>query len=287
MGQRLNILYRGPLSSCNYRCHYCPFAKKHETAAELRVDRECLDRFVDWVAANDQREVGVLFTPWGEALTRRWYRDAMVGLSHMQHVVRVAVQTNLSAPLQWLDKAERKALALWCTYHPDEVSRADFVAQCRQLDAMKIRYSVGTVGLKEHRDEIVALRAELDRNVYLWINAFKREANYYDSGLIEQFTGIDPLFPVNNFRHPSDGKPCNTGHTTISVDGDGSIRRCHFIKSIIGNLYVDDLNQVLKPRLCTNATCGCHIGYVHLKELKMDAVFGDSILERIPLDTES
>ena len=37
----LRILYRGPLSSCNYGCPYCPFAKHHETAAELKVDRAC------------------------------------------------------------------------------------------------------------------------------------------------------------------------------------------------------------------------------------------------------
>ena len=27
----LSILYRGPLSSCNYGCEYCPFAKHRET----------------------------------------------------------------------------------------------------------------------------------------------------------------------------------------------------------------------------------------------------------------
>ena len=29
---RYNILYRGPLSSCNYGCEYCPFAKHAESA---------------------------------------------------------------------------------------------------------------------------------------------------------------------------------------------------------------------------------------------------------------
>jgi hypothetical protein len=42
----LSILYRGPLSSCNYACGYCPFAKRRETAAELARDREALARFV-------------------------------------------------------------------------------------------------------------------------------------------------------------------------------------------------------------------------------------------------
>ena len=47
----LSILYRGPLSSCNYACGYCPFAKRRETAAELARDRTALERFVAWVAA--------------------------------------------------------------------------------------------------------------------------------------------------------------------------------------------------------------------------------------------
>ena len=45
----LSILYRGPLSSCNYACGYCPFAKRTETPGELAHDRACLDRFVGWV----------------------------------------------------------------------------------------------------------------------------------------------------------------------------------------------------------------------------------------------
>ena len=46
--------------------------------------------------------LSVLFTPWGEGLTRSWYRDAMVALSHLPHVDRVAIQTNLAARVDWL-----------------------------------------------------------------------------------------------------------------------------------------------------------------------------------------
>ena len=37
---------------------------------------------------------------------------------------------------------------------------------------------------------------------------------------------------------------------------------------------------VLTARPCTNATCGCHIGYVHMNELDLYSVFGDGVLER-------
>src|SRR6266849_6054884 len=62
------VLYRGPLSSCNYACGYCPFAKRAETHAELEDDRRALDAFLKWIAEQRHRRFGILFTPWGEAL---------------------------------------------------------------------------------------------------------------------------------------------------------------------------------------------------------------------------
>jgi hypothetical protein len=99
---------------------------------------------------------------------------------------------------------------------------------------------------------------------------------------VDWLTAIDPLFPVNNRRHPSLGRSCRAGRSVISVDGVGTVRRCHFIRAPLGNLYDPGIERVLAERPCTNATCGCHIGYVHLDELKLYEVFGDGVLERIP-----
>ena len=283
MALNLSILYRGPLSSCNYACAYCPFAKRREAAAELAVDRRALARFVDWVdgrAAEDR--IAVLFTPWGEALTRRWYREALIRLSIMPHVERAAIQTNLSGSLDWVAGADARRLALWATYHPSEISRPVFVEQCRELDRRGVRYSVGVVGLKEHREDIEALRRELSPETYLWINAYKRSPDYYGPTDLQAFEAIDPLFPVNNQRHASLGRACRTGRSVVSVDGDGTMRRCHFIREPIGNLYEDGFEAVLIERPCTNATCSCHIGYVHLDGLGLQEIFGPGILERIP-----
>jgi MoaA/NifB/PqqE/SkfB family radical SAM enzyme len=95
----LSILYRGPLASCNYDCPYCPFAKRRDPPALLRSDKASLQRFGQWVASTTDQRLAVLFTPWGEGLTRSWYRNAMVSLSHLEHVDRVVIQTNLAAPL--------------------------------------------------------------------------------------------------------------------------------------------------------------------------------------------
>lgn len=284
MALRLSILYRGPLSSCNYGCAYCPFAKRHETAAELRGDRDALERFVDWVASRGARgdTIAVLFTPWGEALIRRWYRDALIRLTGMPHVERAAIQTNLSCPLDWLDACDRDRLALWTTFHPGEVDRATFLDRCLELDRRGVRFSVGVVGLKEHLGEAEALRRELPSHVYLWINAYKRVPDYYSAAELRAFEAIDPLFPINTVRHPSRGRSCRAGRSVIAVAGDGTARRCHFIPEPIGNIYEPGFEATLVDRPCTNETCSCHIGYVHLDHLGLDRVFGAGILERIP-----
>jgi hypothetical protein len=280
----LSVLYRGPLSSCNYGCDYCPFAKRAESAAELTHDRQCLERFVGWVGGRTRDEIGILFTPWGEALVRRWYQDALVTLTRLPHVSKVAIQTNLSGKLDWVGRCDRSKLALWCTFHPTETTRDRFLTKCRELSAAGVRYSVGVVGLKAHFADIAALRAELPPSVYLWVNAYKREPDYYSPEMVAELTRVDPLFPMNNRYHASTGQRCRTGESVISVDGDGIVRRCHFVKRPIGNIYHPDFDSCLAERPCPNDTCGCHIGYVHLEPLGLARRFGAGVLERIPIE---
>lgn len=277
----LTILYRGPLSSCNYACPYCPFAKHTETDAEHAADADALERFLNWVEVqNGSHTLSLFFTPWGEALVRRRYQKAIIRLTNLPHVQKVAIQTNLSCRLDWTQECDRDKLGLWATFHPGEVARATFAEKCREATNRGVRYSVGVVGMKEHQDEIAALRQELPHDIYLWVNAYKRVVDYYSDNDVAFLTAIDPLFPLNNVRHPSLGRACLTGETVFSVDGDGTMRRCHFVKAPIGNLYTLDWQTALHPRPCTNETCGCHIGYVHMPDLGLYEAFGDGLLER-------
>jgi hypothetical protein len=276
----LYVLYRGPLASCNYDCPYCPFAKRVDPPDLLRADRADLARFADWVEATTDRRLSVLFTPWGEGLTRSWYRETIVRLSHLPHVARVAIQTNLTARLTFLSTADTDTAALWATYHPGQVTRARFLARCRQLDEMGLRYSVGVVGLPAHYEEAVALRASLPPSVYVWINA--AEGHVYTPSEEAHWTALDPHFGDSVRPHASLGLPCHAGETAISVLGDGTVRRCHFIPTPLGNLYDDSWRGALQPRPCTNNLCDCHIGYVHLKPLALRDVYTDGLLERIP-----
>ena len=282
----LSILYRGPLSSCNYACSYCPFAKHHENRAEHRADQKALERFISWVE-EQTFPIAVFFTPWGEALIRERYRKAITRLSQMPQVQKVAVQTNLSCNLKWLEHTHKPKVALWCTFHPSEIERERFLQKCLELDSKNIRFSVGTVGIKENFAEIEALRAKLPQHIYLWVNALQSRPNYYSPEDLERLVAVDPLFMHNTRKYPSRGKSCRTGESVIAVDGDGTITRCHFIPTPIGNIYHPDFAEALKPRLCSRALCDCHIGYVHMDELGLYEVYGEGILERIPTQYSS
>ncbi|GAA2054565.1 STM4011 family radical SAM protein [Catenulispora yoronensis] len=283
----LSILYRGPLASCDYDCGYCPFAKRRDSPETLRADREALERFVGWVGAQAEDRINVLFTPWGEGLTRSWYRTAMVELSRLDHVGEVAIQTNLSSRTAWTAEADLGSLALWCTYHPDQVPYERFVERCTELRERGVRFSVGIVGLAEHLDAARRLRAELPADVYLWVNA--AEGHTYSDREAAPWTEIDPLFPVSRFAHPSRGHACRAGETVVSVNGDGEVYRCHFVSRTdpserLGNLYDGSYRAALRPRLCPLTECDCHIGYVHMPELGLYETFAGGVLSRIPAD---
>ncbi|MCQ0025131.1 STM4011 family radical SAM protein [Streptomyces somaliensis DSM 40738] len=276
----LTLLYRGPLASCDYDCPYCPFAKRRDGAEQLRADRAALERFTGWAAAPAGDRLSVLFTPWGEGLVRSWYRRALVELSHLPHVRRVAIQTNLGCRTDWLADADPDTVALWCTYHPGQTPYERFLAKTRDLADRGVRHSVGIVGLPEHLQDARRLRAALPAHVYLWVNA--AEGRAYTDEEAAAWTAVDPLFPYSRHPHRSGGLPCRTGESVVSVDGDGTVRRCHFVRSELGNLYDGSYRAALAPRPCPLAVCDCHIGYVHLETLPLYDVFAGGVLERIP-----
>ncbi len=137
------------------------------------------------------------------------------------------------------------------------------------------------VGKREHLPSITALREALRPEIYLWVNAYRDEGpNHYAEDDLAALQAIDPLFAVNRAGIRSRGRACATGESVISVDGDGDIRRCHSVKTRIGNLYDPDVDAVLAPRPCPLAQCRCHIGYAHMPHLGFRDLFGDGLLER-------
>ncbi len=287
----VSILFRGPLKSCNYGCAYCPFAKRHEGAEQLAEDRRALERFVEWVRRRPPEDrISVLFIPWGEALVRTWYQEALAALSQLPQVAKAAIQTNLTCETNWIDRGDVGKLALWATWHPEWCQRERFVEKVSAIREKGVRMSVGVVGFRRNRAAILALREELPKDVYLWINAVKhpwgrqREnpPEEYSEQDLRSFQSVDPWFSYSARDQVSLGGSCRTGVSVVTVAGDGTMTRCPFVDERIGNLYQTGLEAALRERPCPNATCGCHIGYVHLDALPLGKVFGEGILERVP-----
>lgn len=281
----VKITYRGSLSSCNYECTYCPFAKTINNSKQLKQDENELLRFIEWIESQEgKHSFEILFTPWGEGLVRKWYRDGLVKLSHMNHVKKVVIQTNLSTIPTWTESANRESLALWTTFHPTETTIEKFLSNINVLNKSMIPHSVGIVGTKENKTYAQLLRSKLPSHTYLWVNAYKDEENYYPTEDIDFFTKIDPLFSINNTNYPSLNRECSAGIHSISVNGDGIVTKCHFVKNSIGNIYEDNLHTILSDkRLCPNSFCNCYIGYIHLPSLALADTYGDKLLERIPI----
>lgn len=276
------LYYRGSLSCCNYSCGYCPFALKKNNRSELMRDKQELDNFVDWLTEQkEETSYGVMFTPWGEAMIRRYYQESFIKLSHLPNIHKVCAQTNLSGSLSWLKEVCQETSALWVSFHPGEVLFDDFIKKCEWLFEHHIAFSVGIVGIKESFSVMKKLRNSLPEQVYLWVNAYKEQENYYSKDMIDFITGIDPLFKTNLNDYSSYGQSCETGKQSFLIEGSGEVSRCHFVKERIGNIYKNDLNSMLVASTCPNKMCECYLGYIHLKSLNLKLLYGDSFIERI------
>lgn len=280
---KLSVLYRGPLASCNYGCSYCPFAKRSDTKQQLVRDRQSLEQFTECIAARNGHEWKLLFTPWGEALVRPWYRQAITRLTNCDHVRSVAVQTNLSARLEWVTSCRRERLAFWATYHPTEIQATAFLKQVQRLREWGVRLSVGMVAVPRLLPEIESFRRRLPGDVYLWINAQQPRCRDYTEDEATRLAAIDPMFPRTMKRQFSLGKPCRSGETSFTLDGRGEMRRCHFVAQIIGNFYQPDWEQSLQPRDCPRRFCDCFLGQAQLNSESFSGFFGDQLLERVPM----
>ncbi|MCO7225103.1 STM4011 family radical SAM protein [Pleionea sp. CnH1-48] len=283
----LNISYRGLLHSCNYSCHYCPMAMTSESKEQKEKDRAALQDFFQWIVQHPQHRYRVLITPWGEALVRRWYREKMIQLSHLSHVEQITAQTNLSRKPDWLQDANKESLSLWVTYHPEQVSQAQFLQHIDQLEALNVRYTVGMVGKPEYLEEINAMRSLLPEHRYLWVNAYRAKDKLYSQEMLEQLNQIDPHFDDNNCSYSSLNKACDGGESSLFVNGHGDIHPCHFVDQKLTSIYDEHWEQKLAPQHCPNQECNCYIGYIHLRELNMNAKYGKQRLARIPIEFQN
>jgi MoaA/NifB/PqqE/SkfB family radical SAM enzyme len=283
----LLVLFRTRLEWCNYTCWYCPWnATVQRVPAEaFREDERRLARIIDRVAELPD-PVEFFITPKAEYLVLPYWRQAVGRLLDLPQVRRVTVQTNLSFDLDdFLDRVSLGKLALWTTYHPTEVPLTEREALYRKWQRLRERgvpFSVGLVGTHANLAELRPLRQRLPADVYLWVNAYQREPNYYTPAELNEIRSVDPYFDLNNQYFPSLGRPCDAGHRAVYLDDEGDLRRCFFVGTVIGNLFRDGWRVQDGPAACPRETCHCYVGHMHIVELGFRSIYGEDLAVRIP-----
>jgi MoaA/NifB/PqqE/SkfB family radical SAM enzyme len=283
----LLVLFRTRLEWCNYTCWYCPWnaLQQRVPADAFRNDEARLSRIIDRVAELPQ-PVELFITPKAEYLVLPYWRRAVGRLLELPQVDRVTVQTNLSFDLaEFLETIDSRKLALWTTYHPSETTPQDEERLHEKWDLLRrqgIPFSVGIVGTRENLPAMQRLRLRLPPEVYLWVNAYQREPNYYTSAELEAIRAIDPYFDLNNQNFPSLGRPCTAGQRAVYLDDEGDLRRCFFVGAVLGNLFRDGWRTLDAPLACPRSGCHCYVGHMHIVELDFRTIYGRDLAVRIP-----
>lgn len=285
----LTILYRSNIEFCNYSCHYCPWhtAPRKVNKGELEKDKAELNRVTTRLLAL-KLDCEVFFVPKGENLILDYYWDAILQLLQGSTIRRVTIQTNLSfnpaARLGQLPDSSLRKLALWITCHPLQMPDG-MSAFLHKLDFLKQReviFSVGIVGIKEHFGAICKLASALaERNVTLWVNAYKREHGYYSDKELAFLENVDPTFARTNIRLNTFGMLCNAGYNVLYLDGKGDIRRCLFVKETLGNIF-SNYSLLESPHPCPNDSCHCYLGHLNIPSLGYRCIYGENLCVRIP-----
>ncbi len=283
------LYYRGVLTSCNYTCGYCPFAKHAPSPAEVLRDQHALVAFTDAVARLplDERLL-ILLTPYGEGLIHPHYAVAMARLSNLPQVEAVSVQTNLSIEAETLLERLKTAgaqfhkIKLWATYHP---TMTDVITFSQKVNALSkhVDLCAGMVAAPtpEALCEARALRDKLHPSVYLWLNALAKHKRRYTSAQIEALCAIDPFFDYEfNKLRPS--PECRAGKTAFFIEADGEIKPCHMVKKNLGHFLKDGLDALVATPTCRRPICDCYLAYNNVPDPRLEQFFGRTLPFRLP-----
>ena len=235
----LSILYRGPLSSCNYACDYCPFAKRPETPDRTRA-RPRVPGAVRRLGARSR--FGRASACCSRRGARRWSARGIRTRSRHSRECRTwrRPRSRRTSRASSTGSSVRQDRSSRCgvRFTRRETTRDRFLAKCRELIARGVRFSVGVVGLKEHLAEIAALAPRTAAGRVPLGERVQARTGLLHAGDDRRPDAHRPAVPA---QQPAITRaaatPCRAGASAISVDGDGTMRRCHFIKEPIGNIY--------------------------------------------------
>jgi len=281
-----NIYYRGLLSSCNYSCSYCCFARKKPGKTELIKDEESLKKFCDFIDNTEfKNKVSIFFTPYGEGLIHDYYVEAVGRLAANPKCKYISCQTNLSFDaFKFLEKlkalkADLSKVKLWASFHPEMVSVDEFVYKVKQLKTC-IDLCAGIVAIPGDLGYVFELRRKLPKDVYLWINAKEREETRYTKSEVISLMEVDPLFCNELQRHRVRDSCCSAGVSSVFIRANGDVFPCHLNKNRLLNIYKEQ--NPVESFKCDRKFCDCYLSYSNRIDLDVGKYFGEYTYIRLP-----
>lgn len=271
------VYYRGMIDFCNYRCSYCPFAKRTARAECLDRERELLGKLRTELQTID--EVGLMITPYGEALIHDFYQEAIAEIASLPNVRKVGVQTNLSfdaeAFLRRIEGVQDKVV-LWATCHTECTSTEAFAKKVHTLQP-EIELSVGMVATGENEEDLRRLRSQLPPTVYLWLNGMDRRRRIFSDETIDRLRTIDPMFGTEFARRREAVRQENRGFLRCHSS------ECRYVDAgIVSNRCFFQKKRAVPEDCDDHRICDCYLGYSNFDEPAMNFFFGEGLAFRVP-----
>ena len=279
------IYYRGKLNSCNYTCSYCPFGKKSHLTATTQ-DEQAWNRFITAIEQWQGGPLQLFIIPYGEALIHRYYRKGIIHLAALPQVAGISCQTNLSFSAdEWLDEfpatpALISKIKIWASFHPEMTSVESFVRRLHTLYNAGIQVCAGAVGNPMAKSVLSDLRNALLQDIYLFINAMQGLKSPLSIEDIRFFTQLDNLFEYDLKNASAQWTICSGGRSSCFIDWKGDIFGCPRSQVKIGNLYQNQILDLLLP--CRRKVCDCYIAFSNLTNHPLHRIMGAGAFWRIP-----
>ena len=279
------IYYRGKLNSCNYTCSYCPFGKKSHLTATTQ-DEQAWNRFITAIEQWQGGPLQLFIIPYGEALIHRYYRKGIIHLAALPQVAGISCQTNLSFSAdEWLDEfpatpALISKIKIWASFHPEMTSVESFVRRLHTLYNAGIQVCAGAVGNPMAKSVLSDLRNALLPDIYLFINAMQGLKSPLSIEDIRFFTQLDNLFEYDLKNASAQWTICSGGRSSCFIDWKGDIFACPRSQVKIGNLYQNQILDLLLP--CRRKVCDCYIAFSNLTNHPLHRIMGAGAFWRIP-----
>ncbi|TYQ17755.1 UNVERIFIED_CONTAM: hydroxymethylpyrimidine pyrophosphatase-like HAD family hydrolase [Acetivibrio alkalicellulosi] len=285
-----NIYFRSFLSSCNYSCSYCRFAKKKMNEVEILKDEKCVQRFCDFIdSTNFKNRVSIFLTPYGEGLIHDYYIRAMARLAMNPKCQYISCQTNLSFDesvfINTLKSyhVDLSKVKLWASCHPEMISAGEFVKKVNKLKA-DIDLSVGIVAIPQNLESVFDLRKELPKNIYMWVNGKDGEKTRYTKEQIQSLVSVDPLFYNEISKRKVEDNCCNAGEDSVFIEGNGDAFACHINKNQLFNIF--KRTDLVKSFRCDRRYCDCYLSYSLRKDSNLNSYFKQYTPIRLPFKRE-